>query len=118
MPVEATVRVRQRKELMPSAVTKNQVVDRWLRDDIKGERWERITGAFPHGNKHSPKQQWVLMTEDTRTPSPYRYQQYGVTVKLNPDNTDRLHATFLSLPKTYPTRGFAVSTTIAWSCMT
>jgi hypothetical protein len=78
-------------------------VDRWLSDNIKAERWERIAGAFPHGNKHSPNQQWVIMTEDTKTPSPYRYQQYGITVKLNPDNTDKLHATFLSLPKTYPT---------------
>ena len=101
MPVEAMARVRQRKELIRESVAKNQVVDRWLSDNIKAERWERIAGAFPHGNKHSPKQQWVIMTEDTKTPSPYRYQQYGITVKLNPDNTDKLHATFLSLPKTY-----------------
>ncbi len=43
------------------------------------------------------------MTEDTKLPTPIRYQQYGITVKLNPDKEDRLHQTFLSLPKTYPT---------------
>ncbi len=76
MPVEDMTIVRQRKELMRAAVAKNQVVDRWLRDQIKSERWERIATPFPHGNKHLPKQQCVLMTEDTKTPSPYRYQRY------------------------------------------
>jgi hypothetical protein len=71
MPVEDMAIVRQRKELMRAAVAKNQVVDRWLRDQIKSERWERIATPFPHGNKHLPKQQCVLMTEDTKTPSPY-----------------------------------------------
>jgi hypothetical protein len=51
MPVESKVIVRQRKELMRAAVTKNQVVDRWLRDQIEAERWERIVTVFPHGNK-------------------------------------------------------------------
>jgi hypothetical protein len=45
------------------------------------------------------------MSEDTKSPIPIRYQQYGITVKLNPDKEDRLHQTFLSLPKTYPETG-------------
>ncbi len=43
------------------------------------------------------------MTEDTKSLVPIRYQQYGITVKLNPDNHDKTHATFGTLPKTYPT---------------
>jgi len=94
-------RVRKRKELMRAEVDKNDIVHRWLRDHVKPERWDKIAGAFPHGGKYSPQQQWVLMQEDAK--SPFRYQQYGITVKLNQDKDDRLHSTFLSLPKTYPT---------------
>ncbi len=43
------------------------------------------------------------MTEDTKSLVPIRYQQYGITVKLNPDKHDRTHTTFGTLPKTYPT---------------
>jgi hypothetical protein len=43
------------------------------------------------------------MTEDTKSLVPIRYQQYGITVKLNPDKHDKIHATFGTLPKTYPT---------------
>jgi hypothetical protein len=45
----------------------------------------------------------VLMTEDTKSPVPYRYQQYGITVKLTPDKHDKTRSTFGTLPKTYPT---------------
>ncbi len=57
LTVEDMGRVRRRKELMRVEVAKNELVDRWLRDNIKPERWERITGAFPHGGKYSPQQQ-------------------------------------------------------------
>ncbi len=103
LTVEDMTRVRKRKELMRTEVTKNELVDRWLRDHIKPERWDRITVVFPHGDKYSSHQKWVIMTEDTKSPVPYRYQQYGITVNLNPDKDDRLHSTFGTLHKTYPT---------------
>jgi hypothetical protein len=88
MTVEVMVTVRKRKELIRSEVAKNELVDSWLRDHIKPERLGPISAAFPRAGKYSPKQQWVLMTEDAN--SPYRYQQYGLTVRLNPDKDDRL----------------------------
>ncbi len=100
---EDMTRVRKHKELMRTEVTKNELVDRWLRDHIKPKRWDRISVVFPHRGKYSPKQKWVFMTEDTKSPVPYRYQQYVITVKLNPDKEDRLQSTFGTLPKTYPT---------------
>ena len=89
-------RVRQRKELLWTEVAKNDptsLVDRWLWDHIKTDRWDRITGVFPQGGKCSTKCKWVLMTEDTKSLVPYRYQQFGITVKLNPDKEDKLHST-------------------------
>jgi hypothetical protein len=80
MPVEDMVRVRKHKELMRAEVDKNDIVHRWLRDHIKLDRWDKIAGAFPHGGKYSSKEQWVLMQEDAK--SLFRYQQYGITVKL------------------------------------
>jgi hypothetical protein len=56
LTVEDMGRVRKRKEFMRSEVTKNEVVDRWLRDQVKPERWNHITTAFPHGDKYSPQQ--------------------------------------------------------------
>ena len=43
------------------------------------------------------------MIEDKKSLVPIRYQQYGITVKLNPDKHDKMHATFGTLPKVYPT---------------
>ena len=62
---EDMTRVRQRKELLWTEVVKNDptsLVDRWLWDHIKVDRWEHITGVFPQGDKCSPKHKWVLMT--------------------------------------------------------
>ena len=59
LTVEDMGRVRKRKELMRAEVTKNEVVDRWLRDQVKPERWDHITAAFPHGVRYSPKQQFL-----------------------------------------------------------
>ncbi len=87
---------------------------RWFRDHIKTDRWERITGVFPQGGNYSPKHKWVLMTEDTKSLVPYRYQQYGITVKLNPDKEDKLHSTFGNLSKTYPTLWISCS---HYNCM-
>ena len=91
----------QPDELMRAEVVKNELVDSWLRDHIKPERWDRIATVFPRAGKYSPKQQWVLMAEDAN--SPYRYQQYGLTVRLNPDKDDRLNSSFSDLQKTFPT---------------
>ena len=47
---EDMARVGQRKELMWKEVSKNDVtslVDRWLRDQIKPERWDRVGAVFP-----------------------------------------------------------------------
>jgi hypothetical protein len=82
---EDMARVRQRKELLWTEVVKNDptsLVDHWLRDQIKIDRWELIAGVFPQGGKYSPKHKWLLMTEDTKSLVPYRYQQYDITVKL------------------------------------
>jgi hypothetical protein len=84
-------------------VTKNDptsLVDHWFRDHIKTDRWDHITGVFPQGGKYSTKHKWVLMTEDTKSLVPYRYQQYVITVKLNPDKEDKLHSTFGKLGST------------------
>ena len=91
LPVDMA-RVRKRKELMRAEVDKNDIVHRWLRDHVKPERWDKIAGAFPHGGKYSPQQQWVLMQEDAK--SPFRYQQYGITVKLNPIFESKTLTTF------------------------
>jgi hypothetical protein len=98
--------IRKRKNLMWAEVAKNDqdsLVDRWLRDQIKPATWDKIAHVFPQQGKCSPQQKWVLMTEDTKSLVPIRYQQYGITVKLNPDKHDKTHATFGTLPKTYPT---------------
>jgi hypothetical protein len=98
--------IRKRKNLMWTEVAKNDqdsLVDRWLRDQIKPATWDKIAQVFPQQGKCSPQQKWVLMTEDTKSLVPIRYQQYGITVKLNPDKHDKTHATFGTLPKTYPT---------------
>jgi hypothetical protein len=106
LTVEDMARVCKRKELLWKEVAKNEqdsLVDRWLRDQVKPERWDHIAAVFPQRDKYLPQHKWMLMPEDTKSPIPIRYQQYGITVKLNPDKEDRLHQTFLSLPKTYPT---------------
>jgi hypothetical protein len=98
--------VRKRKDLMWTEVDKNDqdsLVDRWLWDQIKPERWNKIAQVFPQEDKCLPQQKWVLMTEDTKSQVPIRYQQYDITVKLTPDKHDKMHATFGTLPKTYPT---------------
>jgi hypothetical protein len=98
--------IRKRKDLMWTEVAKNDqdsLVDRWLWDQIKPATWDKIDQVFPHQGKCSSQQKWVLMTEDTKSLVPFRYQQYGITVKLNPDKHDKTHTTFGTLPKTYPT---------------
>jgi hypothetical protein len=98
--------IRTRKGLMWTEVAKNDqdsLVDRWLWDQIKPATWDKISQVFPQKGKCLPQQKWVLMTEDTKSPVPYRYQQYGITVKLTPDKHDKTRATFGTLPKTYPT---------------
>jgi len=47
---EAMARVGQRKQLMWKEVSKNDatsLVDRWLRDQIKSERWDKVVTVFP-----------------------------------------------------------------------
>ena len=48
---EDMARVQQLKELMWADVSKNDptsLVDRWFRDQIKPERWDRVVEVFPH----------------------------------------------------------------------
>ncbi len=66
---------------------------RGLWDHINTDRCEHITRVFPQGDKCFPNHKWVLMTEDTKSLVSYRYQQYGITVKLNPDKEDKFHST-------------------------
>jgi hypothetical protein len=78
-------------------VTKNDqdsLVDHWFRDQIKTGTWDKISLVFPQQGKCSPQQKWVLMAEDTKSLVPIRYQQYVITVKLNPDKHDKTHGTF------------------------
>jgi hypothetical protein len=89
--------IRKRKGLMWTEVAKNDqdsLLERWLRDQIKPATWDKIAHDFPQKDKCLPKQKWVLMTEDTKSLVPYRYQQYGITVKLTPDKHDKTRATF------------------------
>jgi len=47
---EDMARVGQRKELMWKEVSKNDatsLLDRWLRDQIKPERWDKVVSVFP-----------------------------------------------------------------------
>jgi hypothetical protein len=81
----------------------DSLVDRWLRDQIKPATWDKIDQVFPQQVKCSSQQKWALMTEDTMSLVPIWYQQYDITVKLTPDKHDKTHATFGTLPKTYPT---------------
>jgi hypothetical protein len=39
-------------------------------------------GAFPHGGKYLPQQQWVLMAMPEDAKSPYRYQQVKIDFYL------------------------------------
>ncbi len=67
---EDMTRVRKHKEILWTEVAKNDptsLVDRWFRDHIKAERWERIAGDLPEGGKCSPKHKWVLMTENAKS---------------------------------------------------
>jgi hypothetical protein len=80
--------IRKGKILMWTEVSKNDqdsLVDHWLRDQIKPATRDKIDQVFPQQDKCSPQQKWVLMTEDTKSLVPIRYQQYGITVKLTPD---------------------------------
>ncbi len=98
--------IRKRKVLMWTEVAKNEqdsLLERWLRDQIKPDTWDKIAQVFPQKVKCLPQQKWVLMTEDTKSLVPYRYQQYVITVKLTPDKHDKTRATFGTLPKTFPT---------------
>ena len=77
--------IRKRKDLMWTEVAKNDqdfLVDRWLRDQIKPDTWDKIAQVFPQKGKCLPQEKSVLMTEDTKSLVPIRYQQYGITVKL------------------------------------
>ena len=65
-------RVHKRKEVMWTEVAKKELVDRWFRDNIKPERWDHIDTVFPYRGQYSSQQKWVLMTEDTKSPVPYR----------------------------------------------
>jgi hypothetical protein len=96
-------------------VNPTSLVDLCLWDHIKTDSWDRIAGVFPQGDKYSPKHKWVLMTEDTKSLVPYRYQQYDITVKLNPDKDHKLHSTFGNLSKTYPTLWICC---VHYNCMT
>jgi hypothetical protein len=49
-----------------------------------------------------PQHKWVQLSDDTISPTPVRYQQYGITLKLNPDKEDYLNQTYNSLDKTLP----------------
>ncbi len=46
---------------------------------------------------------WIQLSDDTTSGNPVRYQQYGITLKLNP-NKDMFNRTYNSkgLPKTFP----------------
>jgi hypothetical protein len=84
LTVEDMTRVCKRKDLLWKEVTKNEqasLVDRWLRDQVKPERWDHIATVFPQRDKYLPQHKWMLMSEDTKSPIPIRYQQYGITVK-------------------------------------
>ncbi len=98
--------VRERKDLMWTEVAKNDqdsLVDRWLRDQIKPATCDKLVHAFPQRGQHLTQQNWVRQIEDTKSPVPIRYQQYGILVKLAADKQDKTRATFGTLPKTYPT---------------
>jgi hypothetical protein len=80
--------IRKRKDLMWTEVAKNDqdsLLDNWLWDQIRPVTWDKIAQVFPQEGKCSPHQKWVLITEDTKSLVPIRYQQYVITVKLNPD---------------------------------
>ena len=36
----------------------------------------------------------TVVPDDTASPTPVRYQQYGITVKLNPDKDDYFNKTY------------------------
>jgi len=58
--------VRKRKDLMWTEAAKNDqdsLVDRWLRDQIKPDTWDKIAHVFPQGVKCSPQQKWVHMLQ-------------------------------------------------------
>ncbi len=98
--------VLKRKDLMWTEVAKNDqdsLLDHWFRDQIKPDTWDKIAQVFQQEDKCFPHQKWVLMTEDTKSPVPIRYQHYDITVKLTPDNHDKTHGTFETLTRTYPT---------------
>jgi hypothetical protein len=88
---------------MWTEVAKNDqdsLVDHWLRDLIKPATWDKIVQVFPQKGKCLPQKKWVLMTEDTKSPVPYRYQQYDITVKLTPDKHDKTRVTTWHPPTT------------------
>ena len=49
-----------------------------------------------------PQHKWMKLSDDTASPTPVRYQQYGITLKLNPDKDDCFKKTYNSLGKKHP----------------
>ena len=103
MKPEDLATVRKRKDMLAQEVAKNaSLVDQWLRDKVNPSTWNKNETLFPEGKKCLPQQKWMLLPDDTASASPVRYQQYGITIKLNPDKDDCFHKTYNSLGKKHP----------------
>ena len=51
----------------------------------------------------------TVVPDDTASPTPVRYQQYGITLKLNPNKDDMLN-------RTYNSKGLAKTLPHLWVC--
>ncbi len=89
---------------MTEVVKNGSVVDQWLRDKVNKGTWDKNLATFPHGKKCMTQHKWMQLPDDTTSPTPVRYQQYGITLKLNPNKDDIFNQTYISkgLVKTLP----------------
>ena len=88
-------RVRKHKEILGTEVAKNgSVVDLWFRDKVNTATWDKNLTNFPYGKKCMSQHKWMQLSDDTTSDTPIRYQQYGITLKLNPNKEDMLNRTY------------------------
>jgi hypothetical protein len=103
MRPEDIATVRKRKVILAQEVAKNgSDVDQWLWDKVNPLTWGKNLAIFPQDKTCLPKQKWMQLVDDTTSPTPVRYQQNGITLKLNPDKDDFLKKTYNSLGKKHP----------------
>ena len=105
MKTEDMSRVRKRKDLFPKEVELAK----------RRKKLSKTLFTVWNGKKCLSHHKWMLLTDDTVSVTPVRYQKYVITLKLTPKKDDFLHQTFGILSKTQPQVWMCCAN---YSCMT